>query len=76
MTTAWDSYTLSLEAEDMARSSFQRQEVSYKAGMVNASELASARVKLRQQEDKRIEAESDYFKALQIWKELCKATNN
>ena len=76
LTTAWDSYTLALEAEDMARSSFQRQEVSYKAGMTNASDLASTRVKLRQQEDKRIEAESDYFKALQIWKELRKATNN
>ena len=76
LTVCWDSYILALEAEDIARASFKRQEVSYEAGMVGASELAGARVKLRQEEDKRIEAESDYFKALHSWNELRKAANN
>lgn len=70
LSSAWDSYQLSLDAVQTAQAALDDAESNWSAGLVPLSDVLEAQAALRQEKNSSIDSLAEYRKALRSWKDI------
>ena len=70
LSSAWDSYQLSLDAVRTAQAALDDAESNWSTGLVPLSDVLEAQAALRQEKNSSIDSLAEYRKALRSWKDI------